>query len=70
MVKITESQNCRGWKGPPGIIESNPQTYEEKFKSSQFYYILTILLSGLLKNQMRNYLKSRGFWGDLCHRGE
>ena len=22
--RITESQNCRGWKGPPEIIESNP----------------------------------------------
>ena len=21
---ITESQNCRGWKGPQQIIESNP----------------------------------------------
>jgi len=23
---ITESQNCRGWKGPPKIIKSNPPT--------------------------------------------
>ena len=24
MERITESQNCRGWKGPLEIIESNP----------------------------------------------
>ena len=24
---ITESQNCRGWKGPLEIIKSNPNTY-------------------------------------------
>ena len=28
MVVITESQNCRGWKGPQEIIKSNPPVKE------------------------------------------
>lgn len=43
------------------------RNYRERSKYSQFHHILTMLLSGLLKDQMRNYLKSRGFWDDPCH---
>ena len=28
-IKITESQNCRGWKGPPEIIGYNPQCLKD-----------------------------------------
>ena len=30
-VTVTESQNCRGWKGPSEIIESNPPSEQAPY---------------------------------------
>jgi len=38
--KITESQNCRGWKGPPEIIEPNPTGQKTLLDGENSYVVL------------------------------